>query len=173
KPRDLIGYLALTDETRERAGQPPRSVWSHVFRARTILYTVLWGGVGIGLIVALFLRSPIDVNVTPVRNPTFVTLSDGSIRNAYDLRLRNMHGEDARFTIAVTSDAFVTLSLEGVEGLTVTVPANETMSQRVYLTAGPGTRAAASDRTDVRIWVEELGTTNRVHHDTIFNGKED
>ena len=25
KPRDLIGYLALTDETRERAGQPPKT----------------------------------------------------------------------------------------------------------------------------------------------------
>ena len=24
KPRDLIGYLALTDETRERAGKPPK-----------------------------------------------------------------------------------------------------------------------------------------------------
>ena len=172
KPRDLIGYLALTDETRERAGQTPRSVWSHVFRARTVLYTVLWAGVGIGLVVALFLRSPIDVNVTPVRNPTFVTLSDGSIRNAYDIRLRNMHGEDAQFTLAVTSDSFVTLSLEGEDGLSVTVPANETMSQRVYLTAAPDSRAAEEDRTEVRLWVEELGTTNRVHHDTIFNGKD-
>ncbi|MFM7445581.1 MAG: FixG Ig-like domain-containing protein, partial [Tabrizicola sp.] len=172
KPRDLIGYLALTDETRERAGQPPKSVWSHVFRPRTVLYTVLWASVGIGLIVALFLRSPIDLNVTPVRNPTFVTLSDGSIRNAYDIRLRNMHGEDARFTLAVTSDTLVTLSLEGQPGLTVTVPANETMSQRVYLTAAPNSDAAKEDRTDVRLWVEEQGTTNRAHHDTIFNGKE-
>lgn len=171
KPRDLIGYLALTDETRERAGQPPKSVWSHVFRVRTILYTVLWAGVGIGLVVALFMRSPIDVNVTPERNPTFVLLSDGSIRNAYELRLRNMQGSDARFTIAVTSDAFVSLSLEGLEGLTVLVPANETKSQRVYLTAPPGSRAAVDARTDVRLWVEEEGTTNRVHHDTIFNGK--
>ena len=39
--------------------------------------------------------------------------------------------------------------------------------------AGIGTRAAVEDRTDVRLWVEELGTTNRVHHDTIFNGKEE
>lgn len=138
-----------------------------------MLYTALWSAVGIGLVVALFMRSPIDVNVTPVRNPTFVTLSDGSIRNAYDLRLRNMHGEEAQFTITVTSDANVTMSLEGAEGLTVTVPANETMSQRVYLTAAPGTRAAVEDRSDVRIWVAELGTTNRVYHDTIFNGKED
>jgi cytochrome c oxidase accessory protein FixG len=172
KAPNLIGYLALTDETRERAGQPAKSVWSHVFRVRTILYTVLWAGVGIGLIVALFLRSPIDVNVTPVRNPTFVTLSDGSIRNAYDLRLRNKGAADARFTIAVTSDAFVTLALEATEGLTVTVPANQTMSQRVYLTAAPGTVAAVSHRTDVRLWVEEQGTTNRVAQDTVFNGKE-
>jgi cytochrome c oxidase accessory protein FixG len=172
KPRDLIGYLALTDETRERAGEPARSVWSHVFRVRTMLYTVLWAGVGIGLIVALFLRSPIDVSVTPVRNPTYVTLSDGSIRNAYDLRLRNMQGADAEFTVTITSAARLELGLEGVEGLTVTVPANETMQQRVYLTAASGSEAALADRTDVRLWIEEQGTTNRVHHDTIFNGKE-
>jgi cytochrome c oxidase accessory protein FixG len=172
KPRDLIGYLALTDETRERAGEPAKSVWSHVFRPRTVLYTVLWAGVGVALVVALFLRSPIDVSVTPVRNPTFVTLSDGSIRNAYDLRLRNMQGTDVEFTITVTSAARVETTLEGVEGLTVTVPANETMSQRVYLTAAAKSEAATADRTDVRLWIEQRGTTNRVHHDTIFNGKE-
>jgi cytochrome c oxidase accessory protein FixG len=172
KPRDLIGYMALTDETRERAGETPKSVWSHVFRPRTVLYTVLWAGVGVGLVVALFLRSPIDVSVTPVRNPTFVTLSDGSIRNAYDLRLRNMQGTDAEFTINVTSAARLETALEGVEGLTVTVPANETMQQRVYLTAAAGSEAAAADRTEVRLWIAEEGTTNRVHHDTIFNGKE-
>ncbi|WP_431298159.1 cytochrome c oxidase accessory protein CcoG [Tabrizicola sp. BL-A-41-H6] len=173
KPRDLIGYLALTDEVRERAGEPAKSVWAHVFRPRTVMYTVLWAGVGIGLIVALFLRSPIDMNVTPVRNPTYVTLSDGSIRNAYELRLRNKGGEDSQFTIAVTSEEPVTLSLEGADGLTVNVPANETTTQRIYLTAAAGSEAATEDRTDVRIWVEQQGTTNRVHHDTVFNGKED
>jgi len=138
-----------------------------------VLYTVLWAGIGVGLIVALFMRSPIDLNVTPVRNPTYVTLSDGGVRNAYDIRIRNMHGDAAQFTIAATSEAALTLGLEGKDGLTVTVPANETMSQRVYLTAAPGSPAAREDRTDVRLWVEELGTTNRVHHDTIFNGKDD
>jgi cytochrome c oxidase accessory protein FixG len=172
KPRDLIGYMALTDEVRERAGETPKSVWSHVFRVRTVLYTLLWAGVGVGLVVALFLRSPIDVSVTPVRNPTFVTLSDGGIRNAYDLRLRNMSGKDAAFTVNVTSEARVELSLEGVEGLTVIVPANETKQQRVYLTASAGSDAAISDRTAARLWVAEEGTTNRVSHDTIFNGKE-
>lgn len=171
KAPELIGYLALTDEVRERAGEKPKPVWAHGFRARTVLYTVLWSGVGIGLIVALFLRLPIDVNVTPVRNPVFVTLSDGSIRNAYDLRLRNMHGTDAQFRLSVTSSARLEMGLEGVVGLVVTVPANETMAQRVYLTAVAGSLAAMADRTELRFWVEELGAVNRVHHDTIFNGK--
>jgi cytochrome c oxidase accessory protein FixG len=171
KPPDLIGYLALTDETRERAGEPAKSAWSHVFRPRTVLYTVLWAGVGIGLVAALFLRQPIDVSVTPVRNPTFVTLSDGSIRNAYDLRLRNMQGTDAEFTINVTSAARLETALEGTAGLTVTVPANQTLQQRVYLTAAAGSEAVAADRTEVRLWISQDGTTNRVHHDTIFNGK--
>ena len=56
KPRDLIGYFALQDEKPERAGGQAKNIWKHVFRPRTILYTVLWAAVGIGLVVALFLR---------------------------------------------------------------------------------------------------------------------
>jgi polyferredoxin len=125
KPRGLIDYIALTDETRERAGEPPKIIWSHVFRPRTILYTVLWALVGVGLTVALFLRQDIDITVAPVRNPTFVMLSDGSIRNTYDVRLRNMQLRDATFSLSLTSDAPLRMELEGREDLTVDIPANE------------------------------------------------
>lgn len=171
KPRGLIGYLALTDETREREGKEPKSVWKHVFRARTVLYTVLWSAVGIGLVVALFLRTEIDVNVTPVRNPTFVTMSDGSIRNTYDLRLRNKHGEDRYFHVSLTSESALRIGLEGTDELRVLVPANETFEQRVYVTAAPGSDAATTDRTDLRLWIEDIAGTDRVYKDTIFNGK--
>ena len=178
KPRDLIGYLAYTDETRERAGKPPKSVWKHVFRPRTVLYTTLWAGIGIALIVALFMRSAIDINVTPVRNPQFVTLSDGSIRNTYDLRLRNKHGEARWFTFSATSDATFVLSLDGEQELKVLVPANETKTQRLFVTAPNDSLAAEAERTNLRFWIEDLGTedtpgTDRVHYDTVFYGKDD
>jgi polyferredoxin len=168
--------MALTDETAEREGQPPKSVWKHVFRARTILYTVLWAGSASALIVALFLRTEIDVNVTPVRNPTFVTLSDGTIRNTYDLRLRNKHGEDRWFYISATSGARLDVSVEGADDLRVLVPANETLQTRVYITAAPDSVAASADRTDVTLWIEDKGSetqpgTDRVAKETIFNGK--
>ncbi len=170
KPRDLIGYMALTDEVRERKGLPPKSVWKHVFRPRTILYTTLWAAVGIGLTVALFLRSDIDINLTPVRNPTFVTLSDGTIRNTYELRLRNKLGSEAEYVISVDG-ADLAVRLEGEDDATVAVPANEMLSQRVYLEAAPGTPAAEGDRTDVTIWVASPDGTTRVQAGTVFNGK--
>jgi polyferredoxin len=102
KPRGLIDYLALSDEPRERAGEKPRTAWFHIFRIRTMMYTGLWALVGFGLVFALFIRPEIDMTVAPVRNPTFVTLSDGSIRNTYDVRLLNKHGEDRPFRMSVT-----------------------------------------------------------------------
>lgn len=173
KPRDLIGYMALTDEIAEIEGKAPKSVWKHVFRPRTIMYTTLWSGIGIALVVALFLRSEIDLNVTPVRNPTFVTLSDGSIRNTYDIRVLNKLGHDADYRISLTSDVAFAMTLEGTEGNIISVPANAQKTQRVYVVAGPDSVAALADRTDLRLWVEEVGDTRRVHHDTIFNGKGD
>ncbi|WP_225028021.1 cytochrome c oxidase accessory protein CcoG [Xinfangfangia pollutisoli] len=176
KPRHLIGYLALTDETREREGKAPKSVWKHVFRLRTVLYTVLWAGIGIGLVAALFLRTSIDVNITPVRNPTFVTLSDGTIRNTYDLRLLNKHGEDRWFDITVTSEARLELAIEGRDDLRVLVPANQTFDARVYVTAAPGSEAATRDKTELNFWISDEGTADqpgndRVKKETIFNGK--
>ena len=170
KPRGLIDYMALTDETAERAGKAPKPVWKHVLRPRTMLYTALWSLVGIGLVIALFVRSDIEMTVAPVRNPTFVTLSDGSIRNTYDVRLLNKQGEESPFKVTVVGDEPFLVELEAVEGDTVMVPADTTFLQRVYVVAPSGSRSAASERVDIRLWVEDTTNGERVYKDTIFNG---
>lgn len=170
KPSGLIGYLALSDEPLERAGKPPRRIWRHVFRPRTILYTTLYLGIGIALIAALFLRQEIDMTVAPVRNPMFVTLSDGSIRNTYDVRLRNLNPDDRRFHLSLTSGATLRIALEGTEALTVDVPADTMVLQRVYVIAPAGSPAAKAARTDLRLWVEDLQSTDRASKATVFNG---
>ena len=170
KPRGLIDYLALTDERRERGGQPPRAVWKHILRPRTIFYTALWSLVGVILIVALFIRQEIDVTVAPTRNPVYVTLSDGTIRNSYELRLRNKHGDDRRFRISINGDPALRVSLEGAPHESVDVPADEIKLQRVYVTAPRGSVPALSERTDLRFWIEDLSNGDRAHKDSVFNG---
>ncbi|MEO1640988.1 MAG: cytochrome c oxidase accessory protein CcoG [Pseudomonadota bacterium] len=171
KPRGLIDYLALSDEPQEREGVPPRPYWKHVLRLRTMIYTGLWATFGVLLLVALFIRAEIDVTVAPIRNPQFVTLSDGSIRNTYDIRLRNKHGEDRPFRLQVTGDLAVRIALEGTPYEQVTVAANETRLQRVYVSAPGGTDVANNERTDIRFWIEDLVSGERVHVDSIFHGR--
>ena len=171
KPRGLIGYMALKDEAAERAGGHPKNVWKHIFRPRTLLYTTLWAGVGIAMIVALFVRSPIELNITPERNPLFVTMSDGSIRDTYTLRIRNKQSEDRPFRISIEAATPLELKLEGVEGNEVTVIADATRTQRVYVTAPPGSPAGDANMTEIRFWLEDLTTNDRIHTDTVFTGK--
>jgi cytochrome c oxidase accessory protein FixG len=170
KPRGLIGYLALKDETRERAGQPPTPAWRHALRPRTIFYTALWAAIGFGLVFALFIRSEIDIAVAPVRNPTFVTLSDGSIRNTYDIRLRNKLGEERPFLISMTAPEGMRIELEGSDFAILRVPADQLRLQRVYVIGPAGSPPARADRTAFRFWVEDLDSGARAHADTVFNG---
>lgn len=171
KPRGLIDYLALTDAPAEIDGIAPKSAWKHILRPRTIVYSVLWSGVGVAMIVALFIRPDLEITVAPVRNPTFVTLSDGSVRNIYDVRLRNKHGEDRPFHLSLTADTVMRIDLEGSENLITVVPADATKLQRVYVTAPAGSPAASSHRTDLRLWVEDINGQDRAFKDTVFNGK--
>ena len=170
KPRGLIDYMALSDEPREREGKEPRSIWKHVFRPRTIFYTVLWSLVGFGLVFALFIRSHIDLSVAPVRNPVYVTLSDGSIRNTYDVRLRNMTNQPTTFRLFATGNPHLRLHLEGTPYETVDLPAQGTQLQRVYVIAPRGSEPAISERTELRFWVEDLSNGERNYADSTYFG---
>ncbi|MEO1563736.1 MAG: cytochrome c oxidase accessory protein CcoG [Pseudomonadota bacterium] len=171
RDRGLVDYLALSDEPAETAGQKPRSLWSHVFRTRTMIYFGLWSAFGVLLVYGLFIRTDIEILVSPVRNPVYVTQSDGSIRNIYDVRLRNKAGEDRLFHVSLTADDILRVELEGREGqLVVPVPANKSVSQRVYVVARPQDAAASNDVTGLRFWVEDLEGGERASQTTTFNG---
>jgi polyferredoxin len=126
-----------------------------------------------GLVIALFIRSDIELTVSPVRNPTYVMQSDGAIRNIYDVRLRNKSGDDRLFHLSLTSVETLRIALEGTTELSVTVPANQTLLQRVYVTARRDDPAAHADSTPLRFWVEDMTTLSRASSKTIFNGTVD
>jgi cytochrome c oxidase accessory protein FixG len=71
-----------------------------IFRPRTYVYMAVWSLIGVGLLYSLLTRDRLEVNVLHDRNPQFVTLSDGSIRNGYTVKLLNMVPEPR--TIVVT-----------------------------------------------------------------------
>jgi len=171
KPRGLIDYITLADAERERAGAPAVPVWRRIVRPRVLLYTGLWSAIGLGLVAALFLRTDLAFSVEPVRNPINVVLTDGSVRNDYELRLRNMTGYDRDLRLAVDAPEPVALALQDREGLVVNVPANETFRQRAYLTSPPESPAGDIPAMGVTLIVEDVGTGAKVSETTVFNGR--
>ena len=69
-------------------------------RARTLLYAGLIAGVGAIMLAAVLLRTTLEINVLHERNPPFVTLADGSIRNAYTVKILNKRQEPRAFRLA-------------------------------------------------------------------------
>ncbi len=82
-----------------------------ILRPRTLIYFGAWSLVGLLLLYGLVTRDRLQVNVLHDRNPQHVTLSDGSIRNGYTVKLLNMIPEPR--TIVVT--------LQGLNGADMTV----------------------------------------------------
>lgn len=80
--------------------------WRIFFRLRTLLYFGIWAALGLGLLFALSQRDRLSINIQHDRNPVFVTLKDGSIRNGYNVKILNM----------IPEKRVVLLSLDGLEG---------------------------------------------------------
>ncbi|MEM6467553.1 MAG: cytochrome c oxidase accessory protein CcoG, partial [Pseudomonadota bacterium] len=170
RERGLIDYCALSDAPREAAGEAPKPYWQHVLRPRTLLYSLVWASIGCAMVYALFIRPDIEMSVAAVRNPIYVTLADGSVRNSYELRLRNKHGEPRLFRVHVNGDLQFRLALEGSPYSAVDVPADDTLKLRVYVTAPAQSDPAQSAETELRFWVEDLASGERAHKDSHFNG---
>mgnify|MGYP003669433150 CR=1 FL=1 len=102
RPRGLIDYVTSEDAEREQAGAAPTPILRTLFRPRTIAYFAIWAGIGLALLFALGNRTRLDISAQHDRNPLFVRLSDGSVRNSYTVKLRNM--ESRPRTVRVTME---------------------------------------------------------------------
>ncbi|WP_424926832.1 cytochrome c oxidase accessory protein CcoG [Amaricoccus tamworthensis] len=170
KPRGLIDYVTVEDQETETRGGTSVSVIRRILRPRIIVYTALWGAIGLGLIAALVMRTDLAFSIEPVRNPVNVVLSDGSVRNAYELRLRNMTGFDRDLEIALEGGGNMVLDLQGQDTRSVTVPADETLRQRVYLTAPANSGAATAGATEIVMTVSDENSETTASEPTIFQG---
>ena len=145
RPRGLIDYATLEDCGREAAGGHARPAWKALLRPRTLAYLGIWSAIGGGLLFALGTRNHVDISVSPDRNPPFMLMSDGSVRNSYTLKLRNMTSAPREMEIALEGlpeGRFWTDSMakrDAARQRTLTVPADATQTVRAYVAVSAGT----------------------------------
>jgi polyferredoxin len=154
RPRGLIDYATLEDCEREAAGEAPRSPWRTLLRPRTVAYFLIWGGIGGALLFALGVRSHTELTVAPDRNPPYMLLSDGSVRNSYTLKLRNMQSRPRDMEIAIEGLPGAVMWTDAIgrgdaaPTQRVTAPADLVRQVRAYVAVPPG---AASQEFTFRV----------------------
>ena len=82
-----------------------------------------------------------------------------------------MTGYDRDFRLSAAAETPLDLELQGISGTTVTVPADTTLRQRVYLTSAPDSPASAQARTPVELVAEDAGSGRQARESTVFNGR--
>lgn len=133
RPRGLIAYDTDANIQRRKAGE--RSKYELV-RARTVIYAVLFAVVGSIMLYSLLTRSTLDVNVQRDRQPNFVTLSDGTIRNGYTIKVLNKDSQPRTLLLEVEGLGAPTVTVAGHRNdgpHEFIVPADETQNFRVYI----------------------------------------
>ncbi|MDE2621402.1 MAG: cytochrome c oxidase accessory protein CcoG, partial [Sphingomonadales bacterium] len=138
-------YATLEDAAREKAGAPPTRHMKLIWHPRTLVYFAIWVAIGLALLFALGTRRHLDLAVQKDRNPPFMLLSDGSVRNAWTLKLKNMEGRPRPMKVALEGlpGAVMWTDTMGrdqaTRSFTETVAADTIEPVRVYVAAPAGT----------------------------------
>jgi IG-like fold at C-terminal of FixG, putative oxidoreductase len=132
--------------------------------------------VGLIMLTALMLRPDLEVSVLHDRNPIYVKLSDGGVRNGYTVKILNKVYEPRDFTIAVRGLPVTTLSVIGYEkeaDPVITVPADGLQSVRVYVALDKaGVAALEGPATEFSFVVTGVDGTSSAGHTALFQGPE-
>ncbi|MCP5410623.1 MAG: cytochrome c oxidase accessory protein CcoG [Alphaproteobacteria bacterium] len=98
QPPRLIAYDTDANIHRRLVGKKPRF---RFVRPRTILYAAVLGIVGAIMVYAFATRKSVEMDVLRDRNPNYVTLADGAVRNGYTIKLLNQANMPRDFQLSV------------------------------------------------------------------------
>ena len=132
RPRGLIAYGTMVTGKGNAEGV---GGGLQLIRPRTVLYAGLFAIVGLIMLAAWLNRTTLEINVLHDRNPPFVLLSDGSIRNGYTVKILNKLHEPRFIALAARDLPGARLSVVGVEnGERVRVGTDDLRELRVFVT---------------------------------------
>ena len=171
RPANLITFDTLASQAALATGKmaPYRLI-----RPRVIIYSALLAVVGLIMLGALLTRPTVEVNVLRDRNPIYVTLSDGSIRNGYTLKILNKTREAHDYRLGVAGPGNAQTSVVGAgasddgANLWLSAKPDSVATYRIYVSAPRAVVAAESSPIVFSLRETESGETAEYH--SVFLG---
>lgn len=139
----------------------------NLLRPRTLWYAGIISLVSCFMLYSLLMRSPQELTVIHDRNPLFVKLSNGSIRNGYDIAILNKSHEDKVFSLHLKGLKDAQVRVQGSNDIptdNLLVFADNVGHFRVFITAPKQQQA----RKKIEFEIEENASKLSSETETIF-----
>ena len=136
-----------------------------ILRPRTWIYIFVYLAIGLAMLGVLASRDRLELNVLHDRNPVFVVLSDGSIRNGYEVKILNMLPQPRSFRLQIEGLENVSMKLANGEtspgdGMIFDVKPDQLLATKLYIQVPRA--ALKSAKTSFRILVSEITKGGRL-----------
>jgi cytochrome c oxidase accessory protein FixG len=169
RPRKLVAYDSYRNLVAQSQGD--RVAYRFV-RPRTLVYTGVFLLACSVIAFGLTYKTVLDVNVVPDRNPLFVQLSGGGIRNGYIVRILNKKLGAHKFDIALTGLNNASLSYVGTEAgePPVEVKSDDVRAVKVYVTVPAAEAAKMPASVNIGFTVRDTVDGTATTRNTNFKG---
>lgn len=173
RPPRLIDWESERAQAERAAGRAPEY---RLVRPRTALYGGLLVSVCAVMLGALAWRADTGLNVLHDRDPLFVTLSDGSVRNGYTLKILNKAREPRLYRAALEGDLPATYRVAAQGGgggpgpVELRAGPDGVSTHQVYV-ALPRT-ALKAETMDVTFVLTDAATGESTRAETVFRGPD-
>ena len=98
-PRGLIRY---STQKAVQSGAEESSILAHVLRPRVMIYSAMLSALVIGMLAALYLRSPLKVDVIRDRATLYRETREGLVENVYRVQIMNTREQPRRYAISAS-----------------------------------------------------------------------
>jgi cytochrome c oxidase accessory protein FixG len=155
-----VGLIAYDTEMNVQARIEGRPEVRRIVRPRTLFYAGIIALVGSVMIASLAMRQSIYLSVMHDRNPLFVRLSDGAIRNGFTIRVANKKLDERRYALTLEGLSDAKIDIVGAEidpqgRPIVRVGPDQTLEARVLVT---DTSSVASASSGIRFTLTDLAS---------------
>ena len=172
RPGELITYDSINRQEARARGETARY---RFVRPRTLMYLGLLLVVAAAILYGLVSRPTVDTNVLRDRNPLFVRLSDGAIRNGYTFKILNKKRAQVAYQLEIEGLPDATMYVVGQHGegaVVILLAAPDSVaSYHIFVRVPPG--QLKGEETDFAFRLTEVPTgkgTGVTTHKAIFRG---
>ncbi len=171
RPTGLIKFDTQTNQVAlATTGKPAPA---RLIRPRTILYSLMMLVIAGAIAAGLALKPGLDISVLRDRAPLFVTLADGTVRNAYTFKISNMTRDPRAYTLTVAGlkDARIAVAGESQEEQAaqqhLTAAPDMVATYRIFVTAPRSSLQGTSQPLTFRLTSANGETAS---HESVFMG---